>query len=146
VLHELGIVQGGNKPGEFKNPRGITIDKQYIYICDSGNNRIQVLRKLKENYEFQTQWNKSGKQFGQFWGPLSIYYCFVDNIFYIGDRISVQLFNSNGICEQRLGGQESGKNMDQFSLVRGMCVMNDQLYVADSANDRIQIFKQKEFK
>lgn len=37
--------QGGDQPGEFKTPNGISIDtKNRVYVLDSGNSRIQVFQ------------------------------------------------------------------------------------------------------
>ena len=44
VISELGRFGGtGSKAGQFKNPSAIDVnDKGQIYVCDRGNNRIQV--------------------------------------------------------------------------------------------------------
>jgi len=112
------------------------VDNKYVYICDKYNHRIQLVTKTEGI--FFSQWGKGGQsiEFGQFSYPNCIYNDVVDEIFYIGDYHSVQLFLNN-VCVQRLGSQE--KEDAQFELVYGICIMNDQLYVSD--NNRIQIFK-----
>jgi len=62
-------------------------------------------------------------------------------MYYIGDDISVQLFRKDGICVQRLGEELPGKGMNQFQAVFSICVFEDQLYVSDAGNERIQIFR-----
>jgi len=69
------------------------VESNYVYICDCDNHRVQVL--MKENGEFKSQWGRGLKQreeLGEFSFPCVIYYDFNEQLFYIGDRYSVQLF------------------------------------------------------
>jgi len=68
----------------------------------------------------------------------------IDNIFYIGDECSVQLFTKVGFCRQRLGDTRVGANMNQFSYVFGITLMNNELYISDYSNNRVQIFMRLE--
>ena len=38
------IGKEGNKKGEFKYPRGIRIEGEKIYVCDSNNSRVRILQ------------------------------------------------------------------------------------------------------
>jgi len=136
ILQKWGTPKGGSKQEEFNQPRGLTVNKEYIYICDYSNHRIQILKK--ENGKFFKQWG-SGTNNCEFTGPISIYNDVVEEIFYIGDWCSVQLFMGDR-CMQRLGGTK-GNKMNEFDWVSGMCRCEDGLYVSDSDNQRIQIFK-----
>jgi len=62
---------------------------------------------------------------------------------YIGDRFSLQLFSKDCVCRQRIGSHKVGNGMDEFSRIYGICIVNDELYVSDSNNRRIQIFRRK---
>jgi len=83
----------------------------------------------------------------------SIYYCLEDEIFYIGDSCSVQLFTKDGICQQRIGekgaksddclAEKGGNRIYRVERVYGMRVINDRLFVCDLDNQRIQIFRRK---
>jgi len=141
VLKKYGTVDKGSKPGEFNRPCGITVNGTYVYICDCSNHRIQIL--IKENGTFSYQWGK-GKEStekGHFSYPRSIYYNVLEEMFYIGDSYSVQLFRKDNTCIQRLGDTTDGNKMNQFYNVWGLSVVNDQLYVSDFNNKRIQIFR-----
>jgi len=81
---------------------------------------------------------------GQFRYPKSIYLDDIEKIVYIGDQYSVQLFAPNGQCLQRLGDNKAGKKMNQFCNVHGICKINEQLYVTDVNNKRIQIFRRND--
>jgi DNA-binding beta-propeller fold protein YncE len=63
----LGRSGGGD--GEFHSPAGVTVDDKYIYVSDSGNNRIQVFNK---DGMFLTKFGKTGITPGEFNNPTGI--------------------------------------------------------------------------
>jgi len=134
LKNKIGSTEESSKNGEFNNPSGLTLDKDTLYICDYYNDRVQALSKDK--YLYLRQWGSYGKENGQFYCPSSISYC--ENIIYVGDDCSVQLFTCQGHFLQRIGGNE---NEGQFNDVYGLCVVKDRLYVSDCGNNRIQVFK-----
>lgn len=144
LMNTFGIQESGNKEGQLNEPKGITVDTRDLYICDSNNHRIQVLKK--DNGMYQRQWGKEGIEEGQLYYPLSIYLSNSSNtIVYVGDWMSVQLFTTEGVCLQRIGEiKRYGGNT--FSEVYGICVGREsressgsRLYVCDG-NCRIQVF------
>jgi len=136
ILQEFGTVKCGFKDGEFNHPFGVSVDNTYIYICDTLNNRVQIFKK--ENRNYFSKWQPPNIKFNY---PYSIYNYLPEDIIYVGDDCSVQLFKKDGVCIQRLGGDIRGNQMHQFDVVFGMCVLDDRLYVSDNYNNRIQIFK-----
>jgi len=114
----------GKNQGEFNYPHGLTVTHKYVFICDSYNHRIQIL--TKDNGKFFNQWRKG------FSYPKSIYYHDFEEIFYIGDYNSIQLW-TNDMCIQRFNSPGS--------QIYGICVIDDRLYVSDYNNKRVQIFK-----
>ena len=57
----------GTEGGQFREPRGITIDsKGNVYIGDTHNHRIQ---KFDKDGQFILQWGTMGPENGQFWRP-----------------------------------------------------------------------------
>jgi len=134
LIESLGKNAADEKPGFFNSPRGVTVDNNFLYVCDLQNHRVQILNLEKGN--FVNQWggveNESEIR-GQFRAPWSIVYEKCDEIFYIGDSCSVQLFFKNGECIQRLS--------ELMGRILGLCVMDDRLYVSDSDNKRILIFR-----
>jgi len=113
--------------------------KNILYICDKGNHRIQAL--LKSDYSFVRQWGRKGTNNGEFTQPYSIAY--FEDIIYVGDNYSIQLFICDGKFVQRIGSRELGVAEGQFNLVSGLSVVKDRLYAADYNNSRIQVFKRK---
>jgi hypothetical protein len=117
------------------NPRGLTLDDQLIYVCDRTYHCIH--RVKKHTGVFQASWGQVGTELGQFSSPYSIYYD-LETTFYIGDAMSVQLFSKDGTCYERLEGTQGINQLDQ---VFGMIILNDELYVSDGSNNRIQVFR-----
>jgi len=137
ILRTIGSSYKSAKKGEFIDPRGLTLNKKFLYICDCGNNRIQSFHI--HNYLWDKQWGTWGTDNGQFISPYSIYYC--ENIIYVGDKSSVQLFTEEGKFLQRLGDKKTGNSEGQFYYAWGVCVVIDKLYVSDRDNERIQVFQ-----
>jgi len=146
VLKKFGKAHQSSKKGEFHQPSGITVNTKYLYVCDCGNNRVQKITQDKGIYV--SQWN-------QCYSPKSIYYDEIEKIFYIGTNHNVYLLintehegdvgNDQGAiemkCIQKLGG-DSGTHL---RVIFGLYKMDDQLYVTDNGNARIQIFRRKAF-
>lgn len=126
----------GYANGEFIRPEGIAVDdKGYIYVVDSYNNRVQKLNA-------DGSWNKtfSAKGFDQ---PERM--ALGNNgIIYVLDSVnsvqSIYRFDENGTW---LSTWEcSGNTLGQYRYPEGIAVDKfGRLFVADSYNDRVQIFK-----
>jgi len=140
ILNKWGTVTGSSKSGSFDYPFGLTIHNKCLYICDCDNHRVQIL--YKESGQYVDEFGSGeGIEKGELKEPSSIFYCKIEEIFYVGDLYSVQLFLKDKICIQRIGDVGSGNKMDQFNDICGICVIDDQLYLSDSNNKRIQIFR-----
>jgi len=137
LIEKWGKLSSSSERGKFNWPLGLTVESKYAYICDCDNHRIQVL--MKENGEFKSQWGiglKQREELGEFSFPCVIYYNLNEQLFYIGDRYSVQLFEKNGSCLQRLSDM-------QYSFIYGICAINDRIYVSDDRDSRVQIYLRK---
>lgn len=51
--------------GDFKDPQGMFVRDNQVYVCDTGNNRIVILEKIKDDYVFV-------KEFSEFTGDTAI--------------------------------------------------------------------------
>jgi len=106
-LKELGTEKelgtDWHSPDKFYFPSGLTTDKKHLYICDEYNHRVQIF--TKENGIYVSTWRDEdtirGK--GKFDRPVSIYNYSLEDLIYVGDSRSVQIFWKNGICIQSLG-------------------------------------------
>lgn len=67
-LHQIG--RPGKEPGQFRQPRGLTLDSAgNIVVCDSGNCRIQV---LDSDGNFIRSFGCFGEEVGNFFSPYSV--------------------------------------------------------------------------
>jgi len=100
---------------------------------------------LKETGTFSHIWGSTqSTEKGQFGTPYSIFYERIDEIFYIGDSCSVQLYTKDNVCIQRIGDVDTGSEMNQFCGIYGLCVKDENLYVSDWSNQRIQVFRRQQ--
>jgi len=135
VIHEFGTDESSSERGKFSCPYGLTVVMEYLYICDSNNHRIQLLKK--DTGMFHRKWGKFGTKKGEFDYPDTIFYDILENLFFIGDSHFVQLFQ-NGQCLQRIGDRNVEGN------IFGLCRIANRLYVCDHMNARIKIYSQME--
>jgi len=131
-LKKFGNKQRSKKDGEFNSPCGITIDTQFLYVCDKDNNRVQVLDK--ENGKFIYQCKNNGKRLLD--NPLSI--LLYENLLYVGDWNGIQVYSKQNKCIKYFGNY--GTRKGEFKRVTSLCIINDQLYIIDSGNNRIQVW------
>ena len=115
------------------------MDEEFIYICDTYNHRIQVL--LRENGIFSSQWGSQGRSDTQFYYPSSIYFSVLESLLYIGDNYGVKIFTKEGTFLKRFGSTHSGSGEGQINAVVGILIENDQLYLSDYNNKRIQVWR-----
>jgi len=136
VNKKFGTEKESSKQGKFHSPFNLALNNQSLYVCDCHNNRVQVITKKDGN--FITQWGSGhdSDEEGNFSLPYSIYRD-IEDMFYIGDSTSVQVFTSDGKCLQRIGQENDLKE------IFGICVVDDRLFISDRLNRRILIFKAK---
>ena len=119
-----------SSPGVFAYPTGLTIDPttNYLYICDEGNDRVQVFNK---SFEFLFQFSHKMN------GPSGV--CISRNKVYVTQRRSnlLTVNSPDGKCLQSVGGK--GKNHLEFDYPRGLDVSTElnRIYIAEYGNDRI---------
>jgi len=134
----------GDGEGEFDRPGGIFIDcNDQVYVADRHNHRLQ---KFNTDGEFIEQWGSFGDGEGEFKLPSDI--VIMDAVMYVADlgNHRIQKFTSDCRFDAQDGlfllewGQH-GNNDGEFNAP--IAVTRDStgnVYVADSANNRIQVF------
>ena len=121
----------GSSPGVFCSPRGIAINPENndIYICDAGNNRIQVYNK---SFEFLFQFSDKMN------APNGI--CIKQNKIYVTQWRChcLNVYSTEGKYLNSVGIK--GKEELQFNLPGGLDVSTDKnrIYIAEYGNHRIQ--------
>jgi len=131
----------GQNLGEFKEPRGIAVDKKgNIIVADSGNNRIQI---FAPDGKFVGEFGHKGKKDGMLKAPWGIVTNSVGNIL-VTDKGNhrVQMFDSLGNFLYVFG--KKGPKRGEFNEPRGIAVDKyDNIIVSDTMNERIQIFDRR---
>jgi sugar lactone lactonase YvrE len=151
----------GTSDGQFGGLESLDVDSEgNVYVADSGNERIQ---KFTANGEFILSWGTPGTEPGQFDEPGGVAIDSNDNV-YVTDieNHRVQVFTSDGEFISQIGssgaevttpaGSGSGASGSccsegdadsQFNQPEGVDVdPQNRVIVADTGNNRIQIFEQ----
>jgi DNA-binding beta-propeller fold protein YncE len=130
----------GDADGQMNNPESSKFNSEgKLYVADLKNDRVQV---FDAEGKFLFKFGTSGSGEGQLKAPAGIGFDKHDNVYVseIGnDRISV--FDKDGNFLTTWGS--SGSADGQFGNLHGLIVDAETgwVYVADTANDRIQVFR-----
>lgn len=130
----------GSDPGQMKGPESAKFSSEgKLYLADLLNNRIQV---FDAKGTLLAAWGKAGSAAGELRSPAGIAFDKDDNVYVteIGnDR--VQVFDKAGRFLTMWGTK--GAEKGQFGNLHGIIVdkASGWVYVADTANNRIQVFK-----
>lgn len=131
---------GTSGPGKLNNPEAAKVNSEgKVYVSDLKNDRIVVFDK---DGKYLSEWGKTGGGPGEFKTPAGLAIDRNDNVYVseIGnDR--VQVFDKDGEFVTRFG--KSGSGNGEFGNLHGVIVdkASGWLYVADTMNNRIQVFK-----
>ena len=118
-------------PGVFRYPIGIAVNPEtnFIYICDQGNNRVQV---YNPSLEFVFLFNKRMD------GPYGI--CIKQNKVYVAQSglNCLNVYTTEGNNVKSVGVRGNGKL--EFDKPSGLDVSSgkDRIYIAEFENDRVQ--------
>jgi sugar lactone lactonase YvrE len=134
----------GREPGKLETPCGIAIRHgAYVYVSDSGNNRIQ---KFTAEGELVDCWGGLGSAPGRFRAPHGIALDGDENVFVAdSENHRIQQFTSTGELVRRWGAGggdgTSGSGQGQFIQPRGVSVDGvGNVYVCEFGSSRIQRF------
>ena len=123
--------QGGNN-GELINPKGIAFDsaRNEVYVCDSGNSRIQVLSTVGEYV----------RQFGRdhLTDPSAICISQQDELF-VTDRATKRVLKFSLTGEFLKQAGSGGYAPGQFGEIVGLCCEAGFVYICDVSLQRITI-------
>ena len=125
---------------EFKYPRGIATYNKNVYVCDSANNRIQI---LNEDLTYHSSIGSHGSGPGQLWFPEDIAFDSSGKMFiadYNNNR--VQVFNPEGQFLYQFN--EQGHGMENLNHPTSVFVDSDDfVYVIQHYADCVSIFDNK---
>jgi hypothetical protein len=127
----------GSGSNEFNGPFDVAVtpDATEIAVTDSGNNR--VLRFTKEGI-FKDSFGQAGSGLGQFNSPKGLTYDDVGYL-YIVDSGNNRVVLTQGSAVLGASGSP-GTNLGQFQGAFNLSVGSRGIYIADTGNNRVQIF------
>lgn len=134
----LRIGNRGIDAGEFNYPTWVAVDDAgNLYVTDSLNFRVQI---FDPNGTPTGAFGDQGDSSGQLARPKGIGVD-RDGHLYLVDALfdAVQLFGRDGRYLMVFGGQ--GREPGHFWLPSGLAVDHDRIFVADSYNRRVQVFR-----
>lgn len=128
----------GAGPGQFNFPTNIArAGDGRLFVTDTMNFRVQV---FDEDGRFLRQFGRLGDGSGDFEKPKGIAVDSAGHV-YVVEALNdvVQIFDDAGRLLLAFGGSGAGEG--QLWLPSGIAIVNDVVYVADSANRRVQMFE-----
>lgn len=124
----------GSGPGQFRDPTGIAVAGDEVFVADARNSRIQVF-DLDGN--FKRAFGSPGKELGQLGRPMNLAFR-NDELFvpeYFNDRI--QVFARDGTPRRVIG--RPGSEPGAFNAPGGVAVgASGDIFVADFYSHRVQ--------
>ena len=128
----------GTQAEEFSSLGIIKVINDNLYVCDRGNNRVQI---LNTNLEFLNSFGCHGDGDGQFDWPSDIAQDGAGSLYVTdSDNNRVQVFD----CKEHFSSTFSKRHGASKPLdrPRGICIGSDQLvYVCDHWNECVSVFK-----
>jgi DNA-binding beta-propeller fold protein YncE len=155
----------GNGEGEFDLPSGLALhtDNDMLYVADTDNNQIQIINvdgncsgtaKLADNICFEDEFGDTGDEEGEFKTPSGLTLDVSNDLLYVADTDNerIQIIDVDGNCsgsdeltddvcfEDEFG--KVGNDDGQFDVPSALVLDtgDDLLFVADTENNRIQLF------
>lgn len=128
----------GTGPGEFNFPTNIAVDgRGNVYVTDTMNFRVQILDRRGRPL---ASFGRLGDGSGDFNKAKGIALDSDGHVYVVeGIHDVVQIFDTRGTF--LLGFGESGAGNGQLWLPTGLAIWQDRIFVADSANHRVQEFQ-----
>lgn len=127
----------GTDSGQFNYPSHLALAGGRLYVNDTMNFRLQVF-SLEGN--FVSSFGRHGDGTGDFAQPKGVGIDSDGNIYVVDALFNrVQIFDKGGALLLAFGGD--GAAPGEFWLPSGMHIADDRIYVADSYNQRVQIFQ-----
>ena len=113
------VGQKGSEEGEFRRPHGVTVYNNQVYVCDTGNNRIEMFHL---DLKFIRSFCSSDKETLN--APYDIKFDTAGYMYIVEHKMRVQVLDSSGNFIRVFGeGQGSSPS--------GLCIIDDYVYVTN---------------
>lgn len=127
----------GTEAGAFNFPSHISVASDRLLVNDTMN--FQVKTFSLDGVELSA-FGKHGDSSGQFSQPKGLAADSQGNIYVAGATIDrLQIFSDRGEFLLAFGGE--GSEPGKFLMPAGVAIEDDRIYVADSYNGRVQVFR-----
>ena len=124
----------GENIGEFDNPYNVRYHNHQVYVCDSGNGRVQV---FDSNLNFVQSFGDAPDQLED---PRDIDFDSEGNIYVVDyERDRVLVFSENGQYLRHFSQKGQGKG--ELLGPAGLCVSRNYVYITDHCNHRVTVFR-----
>ena len=122
----------------LNRPRGIAFNNhKHMIVTEWGINKVSI---FDINGQKIQSFGSYGNGPDQMIYPKNIVTDSVDNLYVSSDH-KLQKFSSSGVLVRCIGSKQGvGTQKGEFNFPRGITLYNEQAYVCDSKNDRIQVF------
>ena len=133
------VGQRGAQPGEFNIPTSVKIINDKLYLCDHNNHRVQILNR---NMEYVESFGCEGSGDGEFIYPYDLAQDRAGNLYvseYGNNR--VQVLNCKGQFLYSITKKGAASEVERVRGPRGVCVDDQFVYVCDSGNKCVSVFK-----
>jgi tripartite motif-containing protein 71 len=131
---ELGDFNFGSSQNYTQPPGGgIAVAGEYVYVADSGNNRIE---RFDLNGEEPIEWGEKGSEPGQLSYPRGVAANATEVLVADDDNHRIEKFTPGGEYEESVGSYGTGPGRFGFPYGIALDAAGD-VYVADDINDRI---------
>ena len=133
----LSFGSRGSADGEFNYPSHVTVHDNTLYVNDTMNFKVQA---FDIDGRILFSFGQVGDGSGNFAQPKGVGTDSAGNL-YVVDAIfdKVQIFDDQGHFLLAFGDQ--GNRAGEFWLPTGIFIMRNKIFVADSYNERIQVFE-----
>jgi DNA-binding beta-propeller fold protein YncE len=127
----------GDQDTQFNFPSHLAFANDRLFVNDTMNFRIQV---LDPDGQHLRTFGKHGTGSGYFAQPKGVAIDSQGHV-YVADALAnrVQIFDQNGLFLLGFGG--TGDGPGALQMPAGLAIWDDRIYVADSQNQRVQIFR-----
>ena len=123
-----------NSSDMFSHPRGLTIYKKMLYICDSHNDRIQV---LDLNLNFIKTIGSNGSEDLHFGGPLDVKFDAVGNMFVAErDNKRIQVIDRKEKYVKTFGQE----GVMPLKAPTSLYIADNHVYIADWRGHRVVVY------
>jgi len=135
LLRKFGSSGPGN--GQFRQPTGVGLDEQHVFVVDRGNSRVQV---FNHEGQFIRQFGSGGSGPGQFSQAHDV--AVGGDFLYVGDASNrVQIFTKEGTFVSSWGVSGTAPGELTLPYTFGIDFEEQRLYIAEDGNHRVSVFE-----